>query len=126
IDDAAECGSDLDGDAVRVERSRVEARVLEGQAGGSHGELGVPIHPLRSGSIQMVERVEVIDLGGDVTPEDRGIEAADTANRRLSAAEPLPEAGGGGPDRSDAADARNGHATRPGFTSVPWLFHRAD
>ena len=76
-----------------------ETRVDHRQPAGCHPELAEAIPGSDRPSVHMGSSVEVVDLGGDMGPEGRWIEAVDRSNRRGRASQAGPELLDSGSDR---------------------------
>ena len=100
---AAERRADPDPGA-RAERGRVEARIGHRQACGRHRHRAETVETARAARVEMVGRVEVVDLGGDVRREHARVEAIDLAHGGPICHDSVPQAVRAGADRGDGAD----------------------
>ena len=74
---------------------------------GDHPELAEPVELAGGLGRHPGERVEVVDLGGDLRAERRRVEAVDALDRGAARAQARPERVDAGADRGDQADARD-------------------
>ena len=115
VGDAAERRTEVDPDPLRrggAAGSGDERGVLERQATRHEPELAEPVELARGLGRHPGERVEVIDLGGDLRAERAGVEAVDAADGGPSRSEAGPERVPSGPDGGDDADPRDPDARR--------------
>src|SRR5262249_30415848 len=80
---------------------------------GDQPELAEPVELSRGLRWHPGERIEVVDLRGDVAPERARVEPVDRLDRGPGRAEPGPERLATGPDRGDDPDARDPDPTEP-------------
>ena len=69
--------TDEDADAGAVRVGDVQAGVLHGHLGGGDGELDEAVHALGLFAVQIVVRVEALDLGGDARGDGGAVEIRD-------------------------------------------------
>ena len=108
--DAADARADIRADALTIFLLEIEARVLDGHASRRHSELRVAIHALRLFLIDVVRRVEILDLAGDLRMEALRIEARDAPDAVLALHHGVPERFLARTDRRDGAHACNDYA----------------
>ncbi len=110
VGDAAQRGSDVHPDPVGTRRATFthrQAGVDHGQLPGGQGELAEAVElPGRPG-VHVVERVEVVHLGGDLGAEPGGVESIDAPDRRPTCLESEPERLQPDADRRDQAEPRD-------------------
>ena len=95
VGDAAQRAAEIDPDPLRRRRSALagpHARILERQLAGHEPELAEPIELAGRFRRHPGERVEVVDLGGDLRAERRRVEPIDPLDRRAAGPEAGPEA----------------------------------
>ncbi len=110
VGDAPERRTEIDPDALgagRAVRAGDEARVVQRETTGDHPELAEPVELTRGLRRHPRERVEVVDLGGDLGAERGRIESIDPLDRRARFAQTGPERIDARPDRRDQTDARD-------------------
>ena len=71
----------------------LQPRVGERHPAGRQAELAEPVELASGLRLHVVERLEVVDLGGDLGAERAWVEAVDPLDRRAARPEPGPERG---------------------------------
>src|SRR5258708_30494552 len=105
--ESADAGADVHSDALGIFRSDFQGGHLEGFIGGGEGQVNEAPHFLDFFFLDEVQRIEVLDLGGDLAGEFTGIELGDPANAALTSQQALPHLSGGIAHATDQADAGN-------------------
>ena len=107
VGDAAERRTQVDPDPLRRRRS-IRARrhpgIVECQPPGDEAELAEPIELAGGLGRHPGERVEIVDLGGNLAAERTRVEPVDRRHRRAAGAQSRPKRGNARPDRRDQAD----------------------
>jgi hypothetical protein len=114
VDDAAERAAEVDPDPLRTGGAafaRSHARVVERELARDEAELAEPVELPGGLRRHPCQRVEVVDLGGDLGPERGWVEAVDALHGRASRPEARPEPVHARPDRRHDPDAGDEDAT---------------
>ena len=93
VGDAPERRTEIDPDALRAGRAvraRGQPRVVQRETAGDHPELAEPVELARGLRRHPGQRVEVVDLGGDLRAERGRIESIDPLDRRAGLAQTRP------------------------------------
>ena len=125
---AADSAADDDVDTVTVHLAGFQIRLTAGFLGGHGGELGEPVHAPGVFPLQVIFRVEALDLRGEAGVEGFGVEAGDVVDARPAGGYGIPAIGAVKPQRADHAEARHhhllaggtvdGHSNGPGWGCV--------
>jgi hypothetical protein len=104
-------------DSFRTFSVENDSRILEGELGGSDGELGKASEMLNPSGIHELRWVKVADLSGHLAGVGRRVEGCDPVNGGLAGDEVLP--------KGVLADPVGGHHAQAGH-HYPAPLHRAD
>ena len=94
VGDAAERRAEVDADPLRVRPAStpgVEPGIVEREPAGDEPELAEPVELARGLGRHPGERVEVVDLGGDLRAERARVEAVDALDRGAAGSKAGPE-----------------------------------
>jgi hypothetical protein len=108
--DAAQRRAEVDADPVRIRRPRLarpQPGVVEREPTRHHPELAEPIELAGGLRRHPGQRIEVVDLGGHLAAERRGVEPVDAFDRRLGTPKAGAERVDAGADRRDEPDPRD-------------------
>ena len=100
-------------DIVRIVIVDLQARLPHGLPDGHHGELDIRVQSLGFLGIHMITGIELVDLGRDLSPISRRIEASQRSNSRLAGQQAIPGCGDIQPQRADRTQPRHYHPIRP-------------
>src|SRR5258708_31933654 len=103
----ADAGSDVNAHALIVFRSDFQLRHFERFIGGGKRQVNETSHFFDFFFFDEVERIEVLDLGGDLAGEITGVELRDAGNAPLAGEHGLPHLSGGISHAANQADAGN-------------------
>ena len=119
--ESADAGTDVDAYALVVLRSDFQSRHLHRFIRCSDGEVDEARHLLDFFFLDIVQRVEVLDFGGDLAGEGAGVETGDASDAALAREHGLPHFIGGIAHAADQAEPRNYDPASQLFPRFPCL-----
>src|SRR5258708_2070268 len=105
--ESADAGADVNPDALIVLRRNLQGRHFHGFIGGCDRQVNEAAHLFNFFFLDEVQRVEVLDLGGDLAGKLGGVEASDAPDATFAGNDGVPHLTGGVAHATDQADARN-------------------
>src|SRR5208337_4434122 len=105
--ESADAGPDMHADMLGVLRGDLQFRHLERFVAGGDSQVDEAPHLLQFFFFDVVQRVEVLDLGGDLAGKVAGVETGNAGHAALAGDERLPHFFGGIAHAADQAEPRD-------------------